>query len=66
MKTDELLYEMMQDIKDKEAVWLEKELQDSSTNQMIMKKAKLQRQEKLTMDKIYAEMEMRVLVSLNH
>lgn len=57
MKTDELLYEMMQDIKDKEAVWLEKELQDSSTNQMIMKKAKLQRQEKLTMDKIYAEME---------
>lgn len=54
MKTDELLYEMMQDINDKEADKLEKEF---NVNRKSVNKAELEKQEKLTMDKIYAEME---------
>ena len=57
MKTDELLYEMMQEINDKEVVRLEKELKELSMDQTIMGKKKLQRQEKLTIDKIYEEIE---------
>lgn len=54
MKTDELLYEMMQDINDKEADKLEKEF---NVNRKSVNKAELEKQEKLTVDKIYAEME---------
>lgn len=58
MKINELLYEMMQEINDKEAANLEKELKELSTDQTKMEKKKLQKQERLAIDKIYAEIEM--------
>lgn len=62
MKTDELLYEMMQDMNDKEAVKLEKELSDLQITQELITKERLQMQETLTMDKIRAELEREMVV----
>lgn len=56
MKIENLLYEIMGEITEKEAVWLENGMEEAQKQKRQIQRKRLKVQEKLAMDKIHTEM----------